>query len=234
MKKAILFLSFIAMAMVQTLPSFADDKRSKNSEISSQQNAPLFKDGKGYYTYKQPVDISLPKGKVVIHYFYRYGCEICVNADDYLKQYARLHPESVELVRLPAFDKGNPFAVQMNAAFTEYGRPELSDKFLFESAGRKGEQSLVANNNAIVQWLKQNSVDVPQFYQIFLSEKVKQQVEQAQSLFAKFSPPVTPIAVLNGKYLLVQNTLYNDDYTYAVLDFLVDKLQQEQQVTGEK
>ena len=36
------------------------------------------------------------------------------------------------------------------------------------------------------------------------------------------------MAVLNGKYILLQNTLYNDDYTFGVLDFLVEKLQQEQ------
>lgn len=63
---------------------------------------------------------------------------------------------------------------------------------------------------------------------MFHSDEVKTRMKQQQILFNKYNPPYVPIAVLNGKYILLQNTLYNDDYTYGVLDFLVNKLQQEQ------
>lgn len=232
MRKRLTLFGSLCLLFAFILPAYAENKRSENGK--NLQTEPLFKDGKGYYSYKQPIKVEVPKGKVKIHYFYRYGCEVCLNADDYLKLYAARHSDKVELIRVPAFEKGDPFTAQMNATFAAYGGPELSDKFLFDSAGRKGEQSLVENNNAIKRWLAQNSVDIDAFYQLFLSEKVKQQVEQDRSQFRQFSPPITPMAVLNGKYLLIHNTLYNDDYTYAVLDFLVEKLLQEQQVTGEK
>ncbi len=58
---------------------------------------------------------------------------------------------------------------------------------------------------------------------------MKKQIEADVNLFKQYgSPKYVPMAVLNGKYILLQNTLYNDDYTFGVLDFLVEKLQQEQ------
>ncbi|MGX2955913.1 thiol:disulfide interchange protein DsbA/DsbL [Ursidibacter arcticus] len=195
----------------------------------SQQNESLFKDGKGYYSYKKALDIPLPKDKVLIQYFYEYGCQICLDADDYLTEYARRNSDKVILVRSPAFPKGSRFTAQMNATFTAIGRPDLSDKYLFDSAYTKNKRELVENNDAIKRWLTTNQLNIEQFHQTFDSESVKQLVEQAEKHYVQYSPPITPIAVLNGKYILIRNTLYNDDYTYAVLDFLVEKLQQEQQ-----
>lgn len=60
-------------------------------------------------------------------------------------------------------------------------------------------------------------------------ENYPKRISQNYELIKRYSPPVIPMAVLNGKYILTKSTLYNDDYTYAVLDFLVDKLQKEQQ-----
>lgn len=31
--------------------------------------------------------------------------------------------------------------------------------------------------------------------------------------------------VINGKYVLTASTLYNDDYSFAVLDFLLNKIE---------
>ncbi|QLB20761.1 thiol disulfide oxidoreductase [Vespertiliibacter pulmonis] len=222
------FLSAFIFGLVFAVSSVqAEDKRVDPQKTL--QNEPLFKDGKGYYSYKQALNIPLPKGKVLIQYFYKYGCPICLNADDYLKQYAERHKDTVVLQRSPAFDKGELFTAQMNAAFNVYGKPELADKYLFDSANRNKGKRLVENDDEIKRWLTQNSIDISQFHQVFMSGKVKQQIEKDKALYFTYSPPVVPIAVLNGKYILIQNTLYDDDYTNTVLDFLVNKLQQEQE-----
>ena len=208
----------------------ADNKRSSQSENlqKTAENQPLFKDGKGYYSYKQPLSIPLPENKVLIQYFYEYGCEICLNASDYLKNYAARHGDKVTLVESPSF-KASEFTSRMRATFVEYGRPELGDKYFFDSAGKKDAKLLTKDNMAIQRWLNNNGVNIGRFHQLFESEQVKQRVQQDSKLYRTYSPPLYPIAVLNGKYILISNTLYNDDYTYAVLDFLVDKLQQEKQ-----
>lgn len=225
MKRSIFYGLFLLLTLA--LPVQADDKRSDSQK--NVQNEPLFKDGKGYYSYKKAVNVPLPEGKVLIQYFYQYDCAICLSADDHLKQYAERHKDKVVLQRSPAFVKNSDFTAKMNATFQAYGHPELSDKYLFDSASSKKNQNLVTNDEAIKRWLVANGVDLYQFHQLFSSPDIKAQVEKALALYRTYSPPITPIAVLNGKYILIRNTLYNDDYTYAVLDFLVEKLEQEQQ-----
>lgn len=235
MKRSIFY--GICFLLALALPAQADDKRSdpqKKEPQKNVQNEPLFKDGKGYYSYKQALNVPIPEGKVLIQYFYQYDCAICLTADDYLKQYAERHKDKVVLQRSPAFVKKNEFSAKMNATFKAYGRPELSDKYLFDSASSKKEQSLVTNDEAIKRWLARNGVEIHQFHKLFSSPEVKAQVEKDWALYQRYSPPITPIAVLNGKYILIRNTLYNDDYTYAVLDFLVEKIQKEQQEQTEK
>ncbi|WGE31692.1 thiol:disulfide interchange protein DsbA/DsbL [Actinobacillus genomosp. 2] len=193
-------------------------------------NEPLFKDGKGYYSYKERVnDKAIQSDKVHIQYFFEYDCKICSEANDYLQQYALRNKDKVVLVRSPSFDKDSQFTAQMHSTFMEIGREDLSELYLFDSVGRKNEKSLIRSNNAIITWLKQKGIDVVKFNKVFLSEQVRQRVQQYKDIFLTYRPSYKPMAVLDGKYILVRNTLYNDDYTYAVLDFLVEKLQQEKQ-----
>ena len=80
----------------------------------------------------------------------------------------------------------------------------------------------------IVKIKRAYGIDIAKFYQLFTSAQVEKRMEKDLSVYRQYEPPpFTPIAVLNGHYVLLKNTLYNDDYTYAVLDFLVEKLQQE-------
>lgn len=196
---------------------------------------PLFKDGKGFYSYTHPLNVELPKdGKVLIQYFYRYGCKVCLNADDYLKAYAERNSDKVVLQRNVGFYKGNAFSAKMDAAFQLIGKPELSDLFLFDSADQKDEVSLVKQDKVITAWLKRHRIDPKEFETVFKSDEAKQKMEENLALYRKYMPPRDPIAIINGKYILIQNTLYNDDYTFAVLDFLVNKLQNEQKTEKEQ
>lgn len=219
-----LWLSTTALADTATPVKETDSNLQKTAE-----KEPLFKDGKGFYSYKKPLNITLPKdGKVLIQYFYQYGCEVCSHGLDYLKLYAERNKDKVILQYSPSFAKGNAFTGKMHATFSEYGRPELSELYLFDSLDRKDKESLTENNEAIQRWLKRNGIDIAKFYQLFTSVQVEKRMEQDLNVYRQYKPPAfTPIAILNGHYVLLKNTLYNDDYTYAVLDFLVEKLQQE-------
>lgn len=185
---------------------------------------PLFKDGKGFFSYKTPLNEPLPADhKLKVVYFFHYDCENCVAADDYLKMYAERNPDKVELERYPLFNEGKLFSAKMHATFLEYGRSDLSDLYLFESAGRKNDTSLVSNEKAIEKWLQSHGVDIAQFKQLFNSSTVKKKVDEYVEISKKYTPPFAPFVSINGKYVLTYKTLYNDDYTYAVLDFLHEK-----------
>ncbi len=189
---------------------------------------PLFKDGKGYYSYKKPLALTLPSdNKVLITYFYQYGCNVCLNADDALKQYAARNADRVVLQRYPAVNKDDHLTLAFDSIFKALGKPELSDQYLFDSADTKDK--LLKNNTEIKRWLAKNGISDEQFQHVLNSDSTKQIANQSKNMNIQYSPIMPPMAILNGKYILVKDTLYNDDYTFAVLDFLVDKLQKEQE-----
>ena len=214
------------------LPNVASEPEKKASSEFSQkteEKQPLFKDGKDFFSYIKPIKVDVPKGKILIQYFYQYGCKNCLIGLDSLNLYVKNHTDKLMLQTSPSFAKEDNFTSAMNATFKEYGKADLSPLYLFDSLDRKEEKSLLKSNEEIRAWLKRNGIDDQRFHQLFHSEPVKKQIESDVNLFKQYgSPKYVPMAVLNGKYILLQNTLYNDDYTFGVLDFLVEKLQQEQ------
>ena len=220
------------LGLMIVLPNVASEPEKKASSEFSQkteEKQPLFKDGKDFFSYIKPIKVDVPKGKILIQYFYQYGCKNCLTGLDSLNLYAKNHADKLVLQTSPSFAKDENFTSAMNATFKEYGKAELSPLYLFDSLDRKEEKSLLKSNEEIRAWLKRNGIDDQRFHQLFHSEPVKKQIESDVNLFKQYgSPKYVPMAVLNGKYILLQNTLYNDDYTFGVLDFLVEKLQQEQ------
>lgn len=220
------------LGLMVTLPNFASEPEKKASSEFSQkteEKQPLFKDGKDFFSYIKPIKVDVPKGKILIQYFYQYGCKNCLIGLDSLNLYVKNHTDKLMLQTSPSFAKEDNFTSAMNATFKEYGKADLSPLYLFDSLDRKEEKSLLKSNDEIRAWLKRNGIDDKRFHQLFHSELVRKQIESDVNLFKQYgSPKYVPMAVLNGKYILLQNTLYNDDYTFGVLDFLVEKLQQEQ------
>lgn len=199
---------------------FAEDAEKK----------PQFSDGKGYFIFlKDMQEPLLENGKLRLRSFFSFDCAACVSANDYIVEYAKRHPEKVEIERYPAILNGNYFTAKMHATFLEIGRPELSEIYLFDSEGRKGESSLMTNEAAVEKWLREHDVDVARFKQTYISPAVLKRVEEYDALNKKYAVIVSPFLGVNGKYILTQNTLYNDDYTYAVLDFLYEKERAAQQ-----
>ena len=220
------------LGLMIALPNVASEPEKKTTSETSQkpeEKRPLFKDGKDFFSYIKPIKVDVPKGKILIQYFYQYGCKNCLIGLDSLNLYVKNHTDKLMLQTSPSFVKEDNFTSAMNATFKEYGKADLSPLYLFDSLDRKEEKSLLKSNDEIRAWLKRNGIDDKRFHQLFHSELVKKQIETDVNLFKQYgSPKYVPMAVLNGKYILLQNTLYNDDYTFGVLDFLVEKLQQEQ------
>ena len=78
------------------------------------------------------------------------------------------------------------------------------------------------------QWAEEQGLDKQLFIQAENSERVKEQIQDAIELTEEYGVFTYPYVVIGGKYVLTASTLYNDDYSVAVLDFLVNKIEQEQ------
>ena len=104
---------------------------------------------------------------------------------------------------------------------------ELSNVLLFETSEKSRYGELSATNK-IQQWAEEQGLDKQLFIQAENSERVKEQIQDAIELTEEYGVFTYPYVVIGGKYVLTASTLYNDDYSVAVLDFLVNKIEQEQ------
>lgn len=56
---------------------------------------------------------------------------------------------------------------------------------------------------------------------------MKKLVKSAVKMTEDYGVFTYPYVIINGKYVLTASTLYNDDYSFAVLDFLLNKIERE-------
>lgn len=61
------------------------------------------------------------------------------------------------------------------------------------------------------------------------SQAVADKAKDSVELTEKYGVFTSPFVVINGQYVLTSSTLYNDDYTFAVMDFLISRILQQQQ-----
>ena len=97
---------------------------------------------------------------------------------------------------------------------------------LFETA-EKSRYAELSSLAKILKWAEQQGFDKQLFSQTENSPEVKERVKHAVELTEEYGVFTYPYVVIGGRYVLTASTLYNDDYSVAVLDYLINKLEQE-------
>ena len=103
---------------------------------------------------------------------------------------------------------------------------ELSDTLLFETS-EKARYTELSSLDKMREWIISQGISKAEFNKVVHSAEVKEDVNNAINLTEEYGVFTFPYVVVGGKYVLTASTLYNDDYGVAVLDFLVNKLEQE-------
>ena len=216
---------FLGLLMV--LPSAfamesAVEYRAENAEDA-------FKEGKDYFTYGEPIAIDeKTDGKILIQSFFDYDCRNCSSVQDILELYAQLNASRVQYQEYPIALKNNEFSARTFYALQAVGRNDVSDMLMFESMdeAQYGKLSKLTN---LLNWLEGKGVDGRTFKEMYDSPEIKLAVQQSVEMTEKYGVFTYPFVAINGKYVLTSSTLYNDDYTFAVLDFLIQKIYAEMQ-----
>ncbi|MDO4626896.1 MAG: thiol:disulfide interchange protein DsbA/DsbL [Pasteurellaceae bacterium] len=196
-------------------------------DIQEQQSIaqPEFMDGKDYFSYSTSINES-PRSdkKIVVKSFFDYDCRTCVNTRDILAVYGQINAGKVVIEDYPVATDETPFTAQVYYTLAQMKQDDLSDALLFETSDPKRYQQL-SQYEKLLEWLDMQGVDTNVFDQIYHSEKIKNQVDDAVAQTEKYGVFTYPFVVIDGTYALTESTLYNDDYTFAVLDALVKKIQ---------
>ncbi|MGV6987774.1 thiol:disulfide interchange protein [Testudinibacter sp. P80/BLE/0925] len=187
-----------------------------------------FEDGKDYFSYTIPIKANPLDHRIEVRLFFTYECAHCLTAFDNLSLYQRLHDEQVRLMLQPIATEEALFGPNVYYSLRNLDRQGLAELLLFDSAERQGRKSLVAGEN-LYHWLISHNVALDQFLMQLNSQAVAAKAKEAVELTEKYGVFTSPFVVIDGQYVLTSSTLYNDDYTFAVMDFLVSRILQQRQ-----
>lgn len=187
-----------------------------------------FEDGRDYFSYQETIaQPSRADKKIRIQFFFDYDCRVCSSAHDILELYSQMRPNKVALEQYPVATNESQFSARVFYTFKALDAEELSNALLFETS-EKARYAELSKSNKIQQWAEEQGLDKQAFIQTENSESVKEYIQDAIELTEKYGVFTYPYVVIEGKYVLTASTLYNDDYSIAVLDFLVDRVTQTQ------
>lgn len=206
-----------------------------NSKSFSVQNSPhlpsaniiQFEDGRDYFSYQESiVQAKRNDRKIPIQFFFDYDCRVCSSAQDILQLYSQIRPNKLIFKEYPVATNEDKFSAIIFYTLQRLNASELSDALLFETS-EKARYTELSSLDKMSEWAALQGINQSEFDEVASSIGVKEDVSNAIDLTEEYGVFTFPYVVVDGKYVLTASTLYNDDYSVAVLDFLVNKIEQE-------
>ncbi|AWX14963.1 hypothetical protein CEP48_01710 [Mergibacter septicus] len=185
-----------------------------------------FESGKDFQTYKMPIGQAiLPNGKVPIQFFFQYNCQPCLTASDNLRLYLKQYSDKVSIDNIPAAVKDEEAHAKIYYALKSVKGSGIADLLLFDStyADKNSKYTETFSN-----WLQRHSINQDSVEEAINSPSVLLETKQAIENTQKYGVVTVPFAVVGGRYVLTKSTLFNSDYTTDVLNFLVNKLHEQE------
>ena len=196
-----------------------------------EKNTQTFEEGKDYFSYSEPIEVDeKTDGKIIIQSFFDYDCRNCSRVQDLLELYAQINVSHVLYLEYPIALKNNQFSARTFYALQAVGRTDVSDSLMFETMDER-EYRKLSKMGSLTNWLEKKGVDGRTFKEMYDSDEINLAVQQSIEMTEKYGVFTYPFVVINGKYVLTNSTLYSDDYTFAVLDFLIQKIDAEMHPT---
>lgn len=203
----------------------------KDFSVKNQPHLPseeaTFEDGRDYFSYQEPIaQHRRADKKIRVQFFFDYDCRVCSSAQDILEFYSQMRPNKISLEQYPVATPDSQFSARIFYTLKALKADELSNTLLFETA-EKSRYAELASQTKILKWMEEQGFEKQLIIKVENSKEVKQQVKDAIELTEEYGVFTYPYVVIGGKYVLTASTLYNDDYSVAVLDYLVNKLEKE-------
>lgn len=159
-------------------------------------------EGVHYRALGNPVNVSIPEGKVgLIQEFFWYGCIHCYNLDPAVVDFMEQLPETLAFEEVPAtFSDIHALHAQLFYAWQLLGLPKQTHQLIYD-------EIFVRNNNlrterAVVQFMRQQGVDADELRRMMNSFTVQTKVRAAQNLTAGAQVRGTPSILVNGRYMV--------------------------------
>ncbi|MBF0751184.1 MULTISPECIES: thiol:disulfide interchange protein DsbA/DsbL [unclassified Pasteurella] len=219
------YLALLGLPQVAFSAPHPKDFSTQNQPLLPSADTLKFEDGRDYFSYQEPVgEVFRADKKIPVQFFFDYDCRVCSSAQDILSLYSQIRADKIVLEQYPVATAESQFSAKVFYTLKALKADELSHVLLFETS-EKSRYVELASLEKILKWVEDNGVDKARFIQTKNSTNIKEQVEKAIELTEEYGVFTYPYVVIGGRYVLTASTLYNDDYSVAVLDYLVNKLE---------
>lgn len=181
--------------------------------------------GTHYRVLDEPVDVANPD-KIEVREFFFYGCPHCFNAEPIINDWLEDKPEDVDYVRTPVLFLKN--AEPLARAFYVAKNQDLLDEVhmpIFNEIHKHREP--LFSVPALANFFRNYGIKPDRFNELYSSFGVSTKVKQAESLAREYSISGVPAFAVNGKYVVLRKNLENDQETFKVIDYLIEKVRED-------
>ncbi len=178
-----------------------------------------------YRVLDEPVDVENPD-KVEVREFFFYGCPHCYDAEPIIHDWLEDKPEDVNYVRTPVLFLKN--AEPLARAFYVAKNQGILDEVhmpIFDEIHKHREP--LFSVPALANFFREYGIKPDRFNELYSSFGVSTKVKQAESLAREYGIRGVPAFAVNGKYVVLRKNLDNDQETFKVIDYLIEKARNE-------
>lgn len=216
---------FFLLLFFLAVPIFANESVLATSSQNIVQNQLHFKNGKDYFSYLKPIEEAKRNDKKIqIQSFFAYDCQNCASTQDLMELYSQINANRVVVYKRPVATENAIFTPSVYYSLVSLGREDLANLYLFENTDKQIQH---IHNKEFIHWLSAHGVTQEAFTSALNTPEIQDKIKNTIEMTQKYGVFTIPFVVINGEYVITQSTLYDNDYTFAVLDYLVDKVENE-------
>ena len=166
----------------------------------------------------QPTDVA---GKIEVIEFFSYGCPHCYHLEPTINPWIKKLPKDVNFLRVPL--AGGAWAATAKLFYTldALGVEDKLHNDVFASI--HGDKSLNGTDEAAMgPWAAKKGLDEKKFTDIYKSFAINAKVQRALQMAASHKVTGVPTIVVDGRYLVLSNTIKSYDDLLALTDQVIE------------
>lgn len=166
----------------------------------------------------QPTEVA---GKIEVIEFFSYLCPHCYHLEPAINPWIRKLPKDVNFYRVPLTGTQWSATAKLFYTLDALGVEDKLHSDVF--AAIHGDKSLSGTDEAAMPaWAAKKGLDQKKFSDIYKSFAIQAKVQRAQQMAASHRVSGVPAIVVDGRYLVLSNTIESYDDLLALTDQVID------------
>lgn len=186
--------------------------------LTTAQAEPL-KEGVHYKVLSKPLATEAV-GKIEVVEFFSYGCSHCYQFETFITPWIKKLPKDVAFSRVPLVSGGWAPTGKLYFTLDSLGVEEKLRADVFAAIHRDRSVPAESDGAAWAAWAAKRGVDAKQFTVAY--SFIGGKMEQAKTKIESLDGTGVPAIVVNGRYLVLSDTIKSWDDLLALTDRVVD------------